>query len=327
MSNLSNIYSVDLEVTGVSRSGRVRKKSSKLTDFQSPDEIEAARAVKRATHHRPHKMSHLHTATNDLSLMPSALETDLDIDDISDDAPLQPLLSVLNVQSINSDDEPTQDDHDGFDALVIDTTVKKSAYMTEKNARKKMRKDKGKSRYTAYILWSKEARRQMMKAHPELDFSAVSRRLSEMWANVPSAEKFTWRRRAKKMASKIEKAAKAKEKHADAKVANSKFLNRNSSTRKKSDKKSTTTPSGTATTSRSKDNAKNGTTTNDRAGVYKVTGTGPIDAAAHLKLLGDSLSVIGQRLKEHEVRGKWPFRFHSYIKYLIVLCVIVFRDK
>lgn len=29
-----------LEVTGVSRSGRVRKKSSKLMDFESPDEVE-----------------------------------------------------------------------------------------------------------------------------------------------------------------------------------------------------------------------------------------------------------------------------------------------
>lgn len=31
---------IDLEVTGVSRSGRVRKKSSKLMDFESPDEID-----------------------------------------------------------------------------------------------------------------------------------------------------------------------------------------------------------------------------------------------------------------------------------------------
>lgn len=30
----------DLEVTGISRSGRVRKKSSKLMDFESPDDIE-----------------------------------------------------------------------------------------------------------------------------------------------------------------------------------------------------------------------------------------------------------------------------------------------
>lgn len=32
--------SENLEVTGVSRSGRVRKKSSKLMDFESPDEVE-----------------------------------------------------------------------------------------------------------------------------------------------------------------------------------------------------------------------------------------------------------------------------------------------
>ncbi|XP_039299366.1 uncharacterized protein LOC111063318 [Nilaparvata lugens] len=34
---------IELEVTGISRSGRVRKKSSKLTDFESPDEIDKYR--------------------------------------------------------------------------------------------------------------------------------------------------------------------------------------------------------------------------------------------------------------------------------------------
>lgn len=33
-------------VTGVSRSGRVRKKSSKLADFESPDDIEKKRSSK-----------------------------------------------------------------------------------------------------------------------------------------------------------------------------------------------------------------------------------------------------------------------------------------
>lgn len=36
--------------------------------------------------------------------------------------------------------------------------------------------------------------------------------------------------------------------------------------------------------------------------IYKVTGIKPIDVAAHLKLLGESLTIIGERLKEHEVR-------------------------
>lgn len=34
---------------------------------------------------------------------------------------------------------------------------------------------------------------------------------------------------------------------------------------------------------------------------YKVNGIKPIDVAAHLKLLGESLTIIGERLKEHEV--------------------------
>ncbi|XP_063923940.1 HMG box-containing protein 4 isoform X2 [Zophobas morio] len=33
---------------------------------------------------------------------------------------------------------------------------------------------------------------------------------------------------------------------------------------------------------------------------YKVSGIKPIDVAAHLKLLGESLTIIGERLKEHE---------------------------
>ncbi|XP_045122036.1 HMG box-containing protein 4-like isoform X2 [Portunus trituberculatus] len=33
---------------------------------------------------------------------------------------------------------------------------------------------------------------------------------------------------------------------------------------------------------------------------YRVTGTHPIDVAAHIKLLGESLNNIGQKLKEHE---------------------------
>lgn len=37
---------------------------------------------------------------------------------------------------------------------------------------------------------------------------------------------------------------------------------------------------------------------------YKVNGIKPIDVAAHLKLLGESLTIIGERLKEHEVEEK-----------------------
>uniref|UniRef100_A0A182WC96 HMG box domain-containing protein n=1 Tax=Anopheles minimus TaxID=112268 RepID=A0A182WC96_9DIPT len=47
----------DQEVTGVSRSGRVCKKPSKLMDFQSPDDIEAKQKKLPATHRHTTKLS------------------------------------------------------------------------------------------------------------------------------------------------------------------------------------------------------------------------------------------------------------------------------
>ena len=40
LARCSLLYLADLEVTGISRSGRVRKKSSKLMDFESPDDLD-----------------------------------------------------------------------------------------------------------------------------------------------------------------------------------------------------------------------------------------------------------------------------------------------
>lgn len=261
-------------------------------------------------------MSHLHTTSNDMTLPPIissqiienlispvaiSIKLSADLDSDKDESQPQPTLSVLNVQRIDSNDEPSL--HEEEDSLMIDTTVRRSAYMTEKNPKKKMRKDKGKSRYTAYIMWSKEVRQQMLKSNPEMDFSTMSRRLGEMWANVPGNEKFNWRRRAKRIAIKMDRTAESIEKSGNTKMSKSKFLNRKSaSTRKKCDKKERTSTMTASATSRSKHSAnKNGPTVNITPGPYKVTGMAVIDVAAHLKLLGDSLSVIGQRLKEHEV--------------------------
>lgn len=326
-----------MEVTGVSRSGRVRKKSSKLTDFQSPDEIaEAARIQKKTLHQKSSAnkangtystlMDPLDTFVN----LPPALSTstlqnlaspaavsvkvepDLDIDD---SAPQ--LLSLIN--DIKDDDQFEtvianyhQSPEDDSDYLMIDTTVRKSAYMTEKSPKKKLRKDKGKTRYTAYIMWSKEQRQDMLKTNPDMDFSALSRKLGEMWANVPGSEKYNWRRRAKRMATKLERPTKTVAKAAvvtspkqaialEGKAAKSKFLNRKAGmTKKKNDKKDVPNKSRNSPSSSGAGASK----TKPMAitpGPYKITGTAPTDVAAYLKLLGDSLSVIGQRLKEHEV--------------------------
>jgi hypothetical protein len=41
------------------------------------------------------------------------------------------------------------------------------------------------------------------------------------------------------------------------------------------------------------------------AAAHKAVNTDPIDAAAHLKLLGESLSVIGERLQDHDGQERY----------------------
>lgn len=336
-------------MTGVSRSGRVRKKSSKLVDFRSPDDIDAEKALKRSyTQKSPStKSTHRSNATNlaakstiksyfqpipkfshdqPLSIKDEHIELDFIDAEKEIDMLLSPskysnkddnLLNIGNNNDIDSDEE--------F-GLTIDTTVRRSAYMSEKSTKKKIykdgeivlakpqRKDKGKPRYTAYMLWAKEIRQEMMRSNPDMDFSQASRRLSSLWSNVPSNEKHIWRRRAKRVTVKNKRALKTGEK------LTSNYLNKQ--TQKKPGRKPKNPDSPTkkckndrngyeshTTTSRHRTISSNSNSSNHKndrlgaitPGAYKVTGIGPTDVAAHLKLLGDNLTIIGQRLKEHEV--------------------------
>lgn len=96
--------------------------------------------------------------------------------------------------------------------LVVDEkTPTQSLYMMEKSkkkiimkdgravaAAKTQRKDKGKSRFTAYMMWAREIRKAFLRKHPETNISMTARRLSEMWATVPIAEREQWKRKAKR---------------------------------------------------------------------------------------------------------------------------------
>lgn len=365
----------NLEVTGVSRSGRVRKKSSKLMDFRSPEDIDAARALKRAqtTKSPQSKGSALHqqyqynlstvNSPQSSHLLPPSISSSSLADIINSSPP--PTLNIkqendLQISDVDLDisqsieDNLVPDDIDDSDfELTIDTNVRKSVYMTEKTSKKQMlkdgkvvlgrpqRKDKGKSRFTAYMLWSKEVRQAMHVANPDLDFATLSRRLGEMWANVPSSEKYNWRRKAKRMAVKPpKKSTKLSAKGSSdpyndllssQKAPASKFLNKNStpkagkrpvgrpsaeSLRKlKQERKSSITQTPKAEKSLALNDAGSPNNSNkSKNSVIKtsptivaaprITSVGPADVAAHLKLLGDSLTIIGQRLKEHEVKMK-----------------------
>ena len=209
---------------------------------------------------------------------------------------------------------------------------------------KAQRKDKGKTRYTAYMLWAKDARQQISITHPELDFASVSKRLGEMWANVPTNVKYNWKRRAKRLANKMKKSNGAKggplqpSKYMQQKY----YLNKNSTNNigpqmqnvtltkqqkqlqklLKSEKSKTQSiqnaqklqkekfisPSTAITISSIKSTASVPSTSSSHhhhrqtIQINRPMDLAPIDVAAHLKLLGESLINIGDRLSQHEVR-------------------------
>uniref|UniRef100_A0A1Q3F767 Putative hmg-box protein hmg2l1 n=1 Tax=Culex tarsalis TaxID=7177 RepID=A0A1Q3F767_CULTA len=331
----------ELEVTGVSRSGRVCKKSSKLMDFQSPDDITDAKQKKAAAQ----KSKHLNTSGTSSSGQPSTSGlmhlTDAlkgEFDELDDDELPSDSGGDDNDSSDSDDDDDAMDieDLEGTQGeedegeLLMEMAPKRSLYMSEKSAKyrkvlkdgkvvmgKSQRKDKGKRRFTAYILWAKEARKQMM-SNPDLDFGSMSKRLSEMWANVPSNQKYNWKRRARRIAKKF--------KEGNDKAMESPYVKRflnldQPAASPAANPTPVTTPAAPVVPQATPRNKKAQqkalaaavavdtkpvvhhspeSPTKGAAAHGKLPGYQPTDVAAHLKLLGDSLTIIGERLKEHE---------------------------
>ncbi|KAK4875223.1 hypothetical protein RN001_011645 [Aquatica leii] len=313
----------DLEVTGVSRSGRVRKKSSKLMDFESPDEIERNYKRQNTTPRKQQDQFDLLSPRSNSKPFssPQKSEEEYPFDDMEPpgsgseydseayEEGAAPESSEDSVESESDFEDPVEP---GFRRLdpETDSLGNQSLYMMEKSAKKRLvikdgkivgrakaqRKDKGKTRFTAYMLWARDVRADLLKSNPSMDFSQISKRLGELWATVPSTEKFTWRRRARRLNSKPfaeQQDPKFKNK------AGNKFINK-----KGGSVGVTASPSaGFQLEVPSLGNANNSPPsprTKEANVTFKTTGIKPIDVAAHLKLLGESLTIIGERLKEHE---------------------------
>lgn len=370
----------DLEVTGVSRSGRVRKKSSKLMDFESPDEIDyrvkrgskaesmtspvpprAPPQAKKTPKSQPHVVSR-QMPPPQMKMEPEPEMSDEDearygvkLDQGTSESESDPEMypppegvdcDFSMEDSMGSEDDMEEDplldekqqSHQGFQRIdAVEAQPAQSLYMLEKSAKKKLiirdgkivgrmkaqRKDKGKTRFTAYMLWAKEVRQDLTRKHPEMDFAQMSKRLGELWATVPYNEKYAWKRRAERLANKGVKGSAGTGagtmEHPNMKrtkppaPAKNKFINKGGAgaVREAPAKQQHSSHRGSHSSSA---NAMAAMTVSppDRGGkglvsepvvgpgLYKVVGTQPVDVAAHLKLLGESLSIIGARLKEHE---------------------------
>lgn len=138
------------------------------------------------------------------------------------------------------------------------------------------------------MLWARDARATLHEQNPEMNFSQISKRLGELWAVEPSDKKYNWQRRARRLNSKP-----FPEQGRGAKGGN-KFISKKSTPGPLAPFQLGVPTIGNTNVSPPSPRGK------DSGALYKVTGIKPIDVAAHLKLLGESLSIIGERLKEHE---------------------------
>ena len=258
------------EDPGVSRSGRVRKKSSKLSDYQSLDDVDQMRGSKRPAKSSPLHTTMISTKTSQLGeqppdqLLDEEEEPAVDIDlmrdetlDIEED--YEDLPGIEGNEDSDSDSELNQD-------APRTEIIKKPENLP---AAKRPSRDRATSRVTAYMLWAKQARASVLTSEPSLDTPQVSRRLGEMWAAVPSQDKFTWKTKARRLSSQEAGGQRILEPQQNVRTVARPRVTSELSARLHS-------VARTADTERS------------------------LDLAAHLTLLGESLSIIGGRLREHE---------------------------
>uniref|UniRef100_A0A673BM34 HMG box domain containing 4a n=1 Tax=Sphaeramia orbicularis TaxID=375764 RepID=A0A673BM34_9TELE len=144
--------------------------------------------------------------------------------------------------------------------------------------RDKHEKDKDKKKNTtAYQVFCKEYRVNINAEQPGLVFGELSKKLAEVWKAMPEKDKLVWRQKAQYLQHKQNKAEATTVKH-----------------KTPSESKTKVVTVGTGMVS---PNRAPGTVSLSPARVPDVD---PIDAAAHLQLLGESLSLIGHRLQETE---------------------------
>lgn len=139
-------------------------------------------------------------------------------------------------------------------------------------------KDKPKKKNTtAYQVFCKEYRVNINAEQPGLVFGELSKKLAEVWKAMPEKDKLVWRQKAQYLQHKQNKAEATTVKH-----------------KSSSESKNKVVPTGTGMVSPTR------APPSMSLSPARVPEVDPIDAAAHLQLLGESLSLIGHRLQETE---------------------------
>ncbi|KAF1379121.1 hypothetical protein PFLUV_G00172780 [Perca fluviatilis] len=157
-------------------------------------------------------------------------------------------------------------------------TEKKKKKEEKDREKHEKEKDKPKKKNTsAYQVFCREYRVNINAEQPGLVFGELSKKLGEVWKAMPEKDKLVWRQKAQYLQHKQNKAEATTVKHKSATEGKSKVVG---------------TGTGVVSPSRAPSTLS--------LSPARVPEVDPIDAAAHLQLLGESLSLIGHRLQETE---------------------------
>ncbi|NWW43003.1 HMGX4 protein, partial [Pedionomus torquatus] len=153
----------------------------------------------------------------------------------------------------------------------------------EKEREKEREREKPKKKnMSAYQVFCKEYRTAIVSEHPGIDFGELSKKLAEVWKQLPEKDKLIWKQKAQYLQHKQNKA--------EATTVKRKASSSDGAPKIKASPTGVISPHKKSPTS----------TVVVSSSPAKVPETEPIDVAAHLQLLGESLSLIGHRLQETE---------------------------
>ncbi|OWR45945.1 hypothetical protein KGM_204090 [Danaus plexippus plexippus] len=270
----------DLEVTGVSRSGRVRKKSSKLMDFESPDDIETR--FRRQTPVKTYS-GVKQDETVELQEAPHRQEEGTASGSESDFYENNP----DNGDSMESDSSASDEGSARTPANSLYMMEKSKKKLIVKDGRvvgraKAQRKDKGitKTCYI-YIYIYIGPRRHIHTRH--LIYNTREPAASDMYS-VNYNERYLWKRKAKRFAMQKDQSQGTTSKI----ISNPSIKTTPCSSRPATKAPKPVTPPQQALVPVSAGSS------------YRAPSCSAAEVAAHLRLLGESLAIIGERLKEHE---------------------------
>ncbi|KAK2857549.1 hypothetical protein Q7C36_005468 [Tachysurus vachellii] len=180
----------------------------------------------------------------------------------------------------------------------------------EQKARLKAQKAKKKV-LTAYQIFSKEYRLSILEEQPGLDFGDLSKKLADAWKQLPEGDKQVWRERAEYLQHKQMKYESTTSKHS--KHSQPKPAKDTSKSKGVAQFPGVVSPTSTATqivaavpkrpepaVTLPQNGPSLGPAAEPSPSPLRDSEVDPIDAAAHLQLLGESLSLIGRRLQETE---------------------------